>query len=260
MICRTVAVYLNEQFGDLVSDESLNDWSEYATEWKRAIRGRYRSARPHGPLPKEIVDSFAILDGVFMESTRPLPDSIDSQRFLFSGSNKAHGYAFYGITAPNGLLFIRGPYPGSFNDIQTVIQGDLASNVANFTDGNGNQLKLLCDAIYPENDYLASMPTTQQSHGRDAGELAAIKKVRSAVEHSFSMLYNQWAYLYMCYKHTTNSLPRMHFRAGVLLLNARTCIQRSNQVTRKRNGNMSSNAELFPAKVTVATALSMHAE
>jgi len=222
---RYVAISIVDKFGGMLHDENIVRYVSMAPLWNTAIKTLFMERSGLNYVSSIVEPAWAILDGVFQETTRPGKDFTDFQRYMYDGHEKRHGFHYYNVTAPNGIVIaMRGPWLGKNNDMSIISKGELDQHTSAIKDASGRRLKLLCDAIFPANHYLAPMSREAAAVNRPRRELKGEKACRAGVEHIFSILCNDYPYLYDLYKHRRNTLPQFHWKAATIIMNMRTAL------------------------------------
>jgi len=170
----------------------------------------------------------AITDGIFHETLRPTANLADLQRYMYNTHYKGHGFLYFHVTVPNGLVAgLGGPFGAANNDAGCFRAANMPAHLQSWV-----PYKLLCDAIYPASQFLCPMPA---ANTYAPNVMDAIRACRTPVEHGFAVLLQTFPYLRETYKHNMVTKSGVHWTAATVLLNCITCLEGGNQVSSSFN-------------------------
>ena len=109
------------------------------------------------PIPTII----GLMDGNFMCIARPggmrnFQHQVD-QRVYYSGKEKTHGYKWLAVVLGNGMLGIKGPYPGSTHDATMFDLSGWRDKLRAYYQRYGIQLQFFADAGFANEDHIITM-------------------------------------------------------------------------------------------------------
>lgn len=172
---------------------------------------------------------WAFIDGTARRIARPKKD----QRITFSGHKRFHCLKFQSLVTPDGLIsHLFGPIEGRHHDLYLLkvsgLHELLSTNpaFANFLIYGDPGYK--CDSILSCPHKGANLSADQLAFNK------SMSSVRVSVEWGFGRVQQDWAFLN--YHHTLRvgqSMVGAYYILGVLLTNARTCLDEGNLISFK---------------------------
>jgi len=161
--------------------------------------------------------AIGFLDGTWLKTCRPLND----QESIYSGYHSAHGLAFQGIAAPDGLIrYFSTAYAGRLSDFAVYLRDNLGGKTP-------QDAYVISDSIYRSSSRNLSMWKTSQTQGRP--DRRRFNRVISSVRVSVEWAFGQVARLFPALQfwrdrgHCENQLVGVEFSVAVHLANIHVC-------------------------------------
>jgi hypothetical protein len=109
------------------------------------------------PIPTII----GLMDGNFMGVARPggmrnFQHRVDQRKF-YSGKEKIHGYKWLAVVLGNGMVGIKGPYPGSTHDATMFDLSGWRAKLQDYFVRHGVQLQFFADSGFANENHIITM-------------------------------------------------------------------------------------------------------
>lgn len=215
-----VIQHLNETFGYLL------DWHPYLRSYRRLYGfANAVEKRCHARI-------WGFLDGHFEQMARPL----DRQQDVYSGHSKAHGLKYQGAVAPDGVVyFLEGPFEGKKNDWAMWSESRAIIRLRRMMAAPRECLYLYGDPAYHCTFGVCAPFRTPTGGHLNTDEVRFnrhLSRERISIEHAFGDSWRQWNYLANSQQlHSGNQAVGAFYRATMLLINVRACINGYNQTS-----------------------------
>lgn len=194
----------------------------------------------------------------FVDGThRPIAIPIDNQKPFFSGHKKQHGIKFQGITTPDGLITLHGPYKGTRGDWKIWEESGYEDRLRAVFDGAGltpnEHLYLYGDPAYtfgygvmgPFRPIIGrrARPLTKDQVRSALHSKTLLTKVQRAanvtmsaqritIEWAFGLITKDWTFVDMKRSQKIGLSPvAAYYIVATLLTNLQTCLRQRNIIS-----------------------------
>jgi hypothetical protein len=179
-------------------------------------------ARAFSDLGSPIPTIIGLMDGTFMAVARPggmgnYHHQVD-QRLFYSGKEKMHGLKWLAVVLGNGMVCIRGPYPGSFHDTAMLRLSGWLEKFKSYHQRIGIQLHFFADSGFPNEDHVITMI---KGYVTLAGLTfnALMSRIRIFIENAFAgqfQVFNFFSFKHKLYPGGRN-IDRMYIVASFMM-------------------------------------------
>jgi hypothetical protein len=183
-----------------------------------------------GLIPAHLDNIFAFLDGTANEICRPGGND-NAQNAFYNGYHHGHFIIWQGVSFPDGMLVIEGPFPGYYTDTMVWrdcnIKNQLEEEMQVRIQNGQPRLKLYADKIY--NSSILVTAAWSIRHGEVFPwmivENSIMSKIRVAVEWTFGTVICLYKFVDFCKGQKLYQSPlTKHYTIACMLANCHTCI------------------------------------
>lgn len=222
LVSNDLAKHLSERYKGLLDWDARRLTLDYLKACARQLEARGCNKGVWG-----------FIDGTFIETARPGEHQVFSQRELYSGHKKKHGIQFQGITTPDGMLSIAGPYRGNVGDMKMLVRSKLDDKLRAIISHLPEEEKLW---LYGDKGYYAGSWCVYGAAKRARGQRrladepfysnVEMSRYRIEVEHAFGHVVNTFKFVDGGKKLRVGLTPvAAWYRVAVLLVNCLTCMR-----------------------------------
>ena len=144
----------------------------------------------------------SFVDRHFDRTARPMGDgcvNLNVKDFhVYNHLHKDHGLMFQGLVLVNGMAMCWGPFAGSANDANTVIQANIVSDMADISTQLGETFSHFADSAYPQSRYMQCIqkcPAGGKLSQAARRFNALMARFRVVVENLFAEVDTSWSML-----------------------------------------------------------------